>query len=403
MSTSILVCSSPAASLRALSELFEWADELRLAYAWATTNTGHAKHWRALPLPKVKRAIIGIEFAQTEPAALRAFLACGAGILKVVEDTGGVFHPKVVVGIAAGRARALFGSSNFTNGGFAGNTELNVLLEGAADGPPLKEVIAFLDDQWTHPRAVEPDEAWLERYERAYEMRPLPKPVPKSGSTRRKLLIHTETDLDIDWNDYYSLIEQQERRTLSNGHEIHVFDHPEASYLQEIEKCQAIFRQQPIFQKMLLDDRKFVAGFGGTSGYFGRMVGAGHYKNMIIERPGEIGAILDAVPIIGVPTDTQVTDYLTGATALHGVSFATATRLLIAKRPDLFLSVNGASRDRIKEIFGSAPGTPDRYLQLLKRIWSMPWFNSAESDDAHEFRVWRVRVAILDAVMYDAT
>ena len=45
----------------------------------------------------------------------------------------------------------------------------------------------------------------------------------------------------------------------------------------------------------------------------------------------------------------------------------------------------------------------EHHHQPVKRIWSMPWFNSAEPDDAHERRVWRVRVAILDAVMYDAT
>ena len=32
----------------------------------------------------------------------------------------------------------------------------------------------------------------------------------------------------------------------------------------------------------------------------------------------------------------------------------------------------------------------------------MPWFTAIEPDDEHERRIWRVRVAILDAVMYDA-
>jgi hypothetical protein len=33
----------------------------------------------------------------------------------------------------------------------------------------------------------------------------------------------------------------------------------------------------------------------------------------------------------------------------------------------------------------------------------MPWFNESEPDNEHQRRVWRVRVAILDAVMYDVT
>ena len=98
MHDAVQLCSSPASSLAALKELCGWATDLRLAYAWATSNDGKASHWKALPLDKVTQATIGIQFAQTEPAALRALLGCGQGVLKVVEDTGGVFHPKVVNG-----------------------------------------------------------------------------------------------------------------------------------------------------------------------------------------------------------------------------------------------------------------------------------------------------------------
>jgi HKD family nuclease len=402
MEPKVRVCSSPAASLKALEDLCSWGSELRLTYAWATSNEGRAAHWKVLPLDKVKQATVGIQFAQTEPAALRALLACGPGVLKVVEDTGGVFHPKVIVALRGAEARALIGSSNFTHGGFSGNTELNVLVEGPAAVAPLDEVLAFVGQQWTHPRAFVPSEEWLTRYERAYEKRPSLKPLPKHDRAEERLLVHTETDLDISWDDYYALIEQQERRSLSNGFEIHVFDHSQGSYLQEVERCQELFRAHSRFEEMPLEDRKFVAGFGETSGYFGRMGGAGNYKNMIIQRPGEIGPILDAIPSKGRPTDDQVVDYVDAASRIQGVSLATATRLLVAKRPDLFLSVNRASRDRIREVFGTAPNGAARYLALLHRIWLMPWFTAPEPDNEHGRRVWRVRVAILDAVLYDA-
>ena len=50
---------------------------------------------------------------------------------------------------------------------------------------------------------------------------------------KQKLLVKVDTDLAIDWADYYALIEQHEGRSLSNGYTIHVFDHPDLSYLQE--------------------------------------------------------------------------------------------------------------------------------------------------------------------------
>lgn len=403
MDIDLRLCSSPESSLTALTEICAWADELRLAYAWATSNAGHAAHWKVLPLENLRQATVGIHFAQTEPAVLSAFLACGDGILKVIEDTGGVFHPKVLVGIRGRKVRALIGSSNFTTGGFSGNTELNVVLEGTIGLAPIDEVLRFVDAQWNHPRAFKPDKEWLARYERAYKSRPRPKPVPRGKVSVEKVVLRQETDLDLDWGEYYALIAQQERRSLSNGYTIHVFDHPDASYLQEIEQCQAAFHRYPSFEKMPLDERKFVAGFGGTSGYFGRMVGAGYFKNMICESPRDIAPLLNAVPLDGQPSDAQILKYLSGAIAIHGVSLATATRLLIAKRPDLFFSVNGANRNRVKAIFGKAPTRPESYLQLLKRLWSTPWFQSPEPAADHERRIWRVRVAILDAVMYDAT
>src|SRR5207245_529687 len=143
------------------------------------------------------------------------------GILKVIEDVGGVFHPKISIGFSGAEARVLVGSSNFTSGGFEGNTELNVLIEGRVEDDSIAEMIAFGDQQWRHPRAFEPGDEWLTRYEQAYESRPRPKPLPRGGGSGRKILVRTQTDLDIEWADYFALIEQQERRTLSNGYPIH--------------------------------------------------------------------------------------------------------------------------------------------------------------------------------------
>lgn len=400
MVASIELCAEPNSSLAALRDLCSWADELHLAYAWITSARGASEHWRALPLAKLRRAVVGTQFAQTEPAALRALLDIGGGALRVIEDTGGVFHPKVIVGTKGDRARALLGSSNFTHGGFGGNTELNVVLEGDVREGVVAEALSFIEQQWRHPRAFVPDAEWLDRYAKAYAARPRPQQLP--GPPPRVLLT-TAADLDIGWADYFRLIEKQERRMLSTGTEIHVFDHPDASYLQEIETCQGYFAQSTSFSTMPVEQRKFVAGFGDTSGYFGRMVGAGNFKNMIIQRPEEIGLLLDTIPAIGMPTDRQVTDYLDGATVVRGVSIATATRLLVAKRPDIFLSVNRASGARIRELFGSVPARAVQYVALMKRLWALPWFNSPEPKDVHQRRIWRVRVAILDAVMYEPT
>jgi hypothetical protein len=69
--------STPPAALRALKDLYSWAEELHLVYAWASSADGTDEHWTALPQSRVRRAIIGVHFARTEPLVQDATLdAC---------------------------------------------------------------------------------------------------------------------------------------------------------------------------------------------------------------------------------------------------------------------------------------------------------------------------------------
>jgi hypothetical protein len=389
---------SPHESTAALSDLTVWAESLLLAYAWASSGSGHAAHWRLLPLDRVRRATIGVHFAQTEPHVLRELR--GRSALRVVPDTGGVFHPKILIGLKRMEARVLLGSSNLTAGGFSGNTEVNVLLAGSKDDPTISKLIEFVDAQWSHPRAFEPDDEWLERYELAYAVRPRP---PNLGDGRQPVKkVTAASDLNIDWPAYVALIGQQERRALSNGWEIRVFDSPEGSYIQEAEACLAAFAAFNTYANMSIDDRKLIAGWGGgSSGYFGRMVGAGHFKNITGKHPAEIGRWLDAIPLNGVVTINQAQSYLQGAMNLAGVGIGAASRLLCMKRPDLFLPANGASEEKIHQVFGIRPTTVASYLTVIGQIWSYPWFKAPLPQEASERRLWAARAALLDAIFYE--
>ncbi len=388
-----------AASHNALGAIVTWADKIHLAYAWAASARGSATHWKLLPLDRVRRAILGIHFAQTEPCVLRELR--DLGVLRVIADTGGVFHPKLLVGLKGAEARALIGSSNLTSGGFAGNTEVNVLLSGNANDEALKQLASFIDDQWRHPRAFEPDDEWFEEYERLYANRPSP---PRLGARKKRgpRVVEEGEDLDLDWADFVELISQQERRALWTGWEIHVFDHPDGSYLQEAERCQAAFSAEPSYARMPEDDRKLIAGWGDrTAGYYGRMQGAGYFKNLTRERPAEIGKHLDKIPLTGPVSIPQARSYLSGVMGVKGVALGTATRLLCMKRPDLFLPANNASLVNIKRVFGTTPSTVEKYLALVERIWLFPWFSAPKPKDPTSARIWRARVALLDAIFYE--
>jgi len=394
----ITVLTSPEASLTALKELGAWAQTIDMAYAWATSANGTAKHWNAVPLSKVRRALIGVHFGQTEPEALRLLHA--QKVLKVIASTTGVFHPKITIAKRGRHARVLTGSSNFTNAAFSRNTELNVLVEGPIDAPEISDFCRFFEEQWSGDHAEIPSSAWMDTYEEVFRDRPHPPTVP----TVRGHHPVEFSELTTGWSSYSKLLRAQDDRALWTGWHIHLFEHEDGSYLEEIEACHAAFRTGQKFEDLSRDVRARVSGFGSeSSGYLGSMRGAGTFKNIVLERPRSLGKFLDKIPHAGPVSEKQVSAYLSGSLSLTGVGVATASRLLCVKRPDLFFSANAASAKELKRVFGVNSQTPDGYLAIFKRISTLTWARAATPEDAEDARLWRARVALLDALFYEPT
>jgi len=330
---------------------------------------------------------------------LRAFAK--RKVLKVVAETSGVFHPKLVIGVKGDEVRAIVGSSNFTGGGYGFNAELNVLIEGASEDPALASILAFADAQWHSLFAFVPDHAWLESYETAWSKRPKPPKAPAPPGPRR---VARESDLNIDFARFFEVIAAQELRLLACGHRIRVFDADVGSYLQEAEACQAAFALGPGFVDIQTSKQKLIAGWGDEStGYFGSMKGAGRFMALVLHKPVLVARHLDRLPLTGPVSREVADDVLRGLVSIRGVALGTASRLLTVKRPDLFLTVNSANKDRISEVFDAVPSTVEQYLALHDRIWSFPWASEAAPDRDVERRVWAARVALLDAVLYETT
>jgi phosphatidylserine/phosphatidylglycerophosphate/cardiolipin synthase-like enzyme len=163
---------SPAECLAAFQDAAAWAKNIYMAYAWATSSGGTAEHWRSLPLAKVRQAVLGLDFDETEPEVLRQLRALG--VLRIVTKLHGVFHPKILVAVNGSDARALVGSSNFTVGGFAKNVEVNVLVSGLVHDQALQKVLTFVESSWMQ-LGVELDDATLTAYEQRYASRPAPR------------------------------------------------------------------------------------------------------------------------------------------------------------------------------------------------------------------------------------
>ena len=390
-----------ADTLEALRNLTAWATEIRLAYAWASSDGGDAEHWKILPAIKVKRAVIGTSFDRTEPTILRRLAKLDGDILRVFEDVNGVFHPKCIVGIRGDEAAALFGSSNFTSGGFAGNTELNAYVCGPRHAAPLCDLLRFIDEHWEHPRACRPDEEWFSRYEDAYAKgEKSASPLHPHATVSRT--VSAASDLDVEWNTYVGLIKQQEERPLANGGNIHVLAHDDGSYLQMVERCQRAFHQYGSLDRMPLDTRSYVAGFASESccGYFGSTHAAIKFRGIVNTSPQALSAALDRISAEGPVAKEGVRVFLEAAREIKGVALATSTRLLVAKRPDLFFCPNKANRSGFQAVFGFAPTETSGYLDVLARLWQMPWFTAPEPSDRTERLIWKARVALIDSIFY---
>jgi hypothetical protein len=130
------------------------------------------------------------------------------------------------------------------------------------------------------------------------------------------------------------------------------------------------------------------------------MSAAGDFKKLTAKRPEDIGRFLNAIPLLGSVTLEAAHSYLEGMLGLSRVGIGAATRLLSVKRPDLFLPANNANKKKILAVFGRHADSTDKYLRNISEIWSYPWFVAPQPDDATEHRIWRVRVALLDAILY---
>jgi hypothetical protein len=376
-----------------LEALFEWAESVDLCYAWACSTGGTGRHWKAMNLAKVRRAVIGTSFARTEPAAIVA-LNGRPDRLKLIIKSDGTFHPKVIMGRKGDLRRAIVGSANFTRGAFTTNTELSIELDGTKSDAELKHIQKFINDRWDDGEVLDDD--WLIDYKALWE-RERKRKVMVPGAP---LEITSLTSLEMTWPEYVELIRKQEGR-LTKNFKIKVSAATE-SYFWEIGTAAKIFRQAPRFSDLSPDDRTFLMGKGGSTGLLGSMGGAGWAMELVQRYPEKIGRGLDQLPLDGDVAPALALKVLAALTELHGVSVGVASRLMTIKRPDLFISVNNGSEPKLSMARnGVRIKDKKHYMLLLNSIWNTEWFRSPRPADAAEAALWDWRVALLDSTLYE--
>lgn len=310
------------------------------------------------------------------------------GHIRVCEQKEGTFHPKIIVGYEGKERRAILGSGNMTYGAFGDNTEINVEIEGKQTDHFFQDIDAALEIHWDN--GTRPSSSVLDDIESSWKERR--KPTPTVLRTGRADI------LNMMWSEYYnelSRAHQRDDRLELRGP------------LGELHRARTAFTGAVSFAKMDPEDRKFVAGFAGGAGWFGRLAGNGIFKHYVNETPKKIGKFIDIIPLRDERDERDEVDEddilksFEIAYQIEKVRIGTITRLLCVKRPDFFFSVNKANKRLMRQRIGRPPVDAESYLAMLRAVHASPWFNAERPKDPRERRVWNARVALLDLLLYE--
>jgi len=379
-----------------LQRLIRTSDSVSIAVAWASSHTAAFKQL-VKARPRFKHIVIGTHFYQTDPEVLASFV--NSETVRFVLQPAGVFHPKVYL-FHKGKAWTLIvGSANFTHGALTKNSEVVVEIcnSDAADDVIKTDAVGLIQRYWKSAAMV--NEAEVERYRllHSVQRQRLQKLSGTYGSTKTSKTPIQSDVMSMSWNEYMIRVKQDKAHGIDQR-------------IGLMSKLRTTFSQFPIFSGMPLELRKAVAGLPSkeieNAGWFGSMVGAGRFKNLIGTNSPEISRALARLPANGPVDrgqyDAFIADYVSAfPKGRHGIG--TATRLLAMKRPDVFVCVDSKNQKNLCWELGIVQSGLDyeRYWnEIVERVRDSPWWLAPIPADPTEAEVWKSRAAFLDAIFF---
>ena len=176
---------------------------------------------------------------------------------------------------------------------------------------------------------------------------------------------------------------------------------------------------------MNIEERKFIAGMKNNitdeifqsfqciedenTEWFGNMKGAGYFKHEIIKNNKLLSLALDEIPNSGKINKQQFLDFFKIYDKMFNIKYiAPPTRLLCMKRPDVFICLNSANRDKISKLFNIKKHGIDKHYywdKLIERLFSCEWWKNPTPDknSQNEIIINNARAAFLDSLVYNKT
>ena len=389
-----------------LSERFrenvECSTHVDVAVAWATKTSALNQLKHAVEEYDVAlRIIVGTYGNATHPDALDSLNDIGE--LRLVPHGGPLFHPKVYIFRGDEDAIAWVGSANFTNGGFGGNTE------AVFETRQWKSALRWFENQWNECGELPENAIAMYRRRRRFNppsrvLRDMMGTPGRDPGNRLEYLDQVQ-----NWRGYVNALTQCQEWWEGQSKGWTVYGDTR-SWTHTIERVMPIaimdnwnaLNENEV--KQLLG--RYSDGDFLDSGLLGSM--RPKAVNLFLEDMelrhrlnAAVNAVVNAHPNNFPDVAVTAVDGIAGE---KYIGIGVAPRILALARPDRVVSLNGASRKGLAQIF---PGidrldTSGDYGRFLDQLYAEPWFDSVEPNDVFERRLWSMRAALLDCFVYTA-
>ncbi|HDS9357681.1 TPA: phospholipase D family protein [Enterobacter chengduensis] len=390
------IITSPFEIDLALVKLMRKYEKYHIATAWASMGSKASfallenKH-------KIVKMIVGTHFYQTHPNFIDAFSSdCN---VRFILKTDGVFHPKLYLfSNENGEWECLVGSANFTASALTKNHEMMTHFKSNEPGADsaLADILQAIDLYWSEASKMTCRE--ISNYKNIWNKNRQKLDALKGvyGETKNKRSILSSEIFSLTWDEYYKRI---------SGDDLNSFQ----GRLDVLGTVQKYFTENSSFSALSDLQRKQVAGvINGVDinwKWFGSMVGAGYFKNVINTNNPYLSDALDQIPLTGIVTEADYKKYVRLfrlAFPEGGAAIATMTRMLAMKRPDYFVCLDSQNRRALCNDFSIAMNvTPENYWQnIILRITDSVWWSSPLPDSFSEAQAWKGRAAMIDSLFY---
>jgi len=388
-----------------LNSLIVKHDEIHWAVAWGSyTNTAKQLIKCAA---KFRNVSFGIAFSQTDPKLIKKLVGLdGAKVVK--KFPGGTFHPKVYAFRSGSDAAVVIGSANFTFGGLGRNSEAVVLVEGDSDSTFFKEIFSFIEESAQLGVAITPEFASIYKagYKRAAKVkRPAHDPMDDFGKMDPTSLALPL--VSMTWAQFSREVRATQHHNVDES-------------LELLRIAQKWFASVPSFSNLSTGRRQAIAGTivnreerkladeGREWGWFGSMRGMGDFASLINANDPNIARAIDAIPQKG---EVSKEHFETFVESFQGAfddadrvgGYATASRLLAMKRPDVFVCICKPNIVEASNQMGFSRTTlklEDYWDKVVEVIRHAEWYNTEKPNGVVGGALWESRAAMLDAILY---